>query len=81
MNLWYAQLAEIDLGFLNNPANMAILLGVGCGIVFILASAVVRIVRIREEAALKARLIERGASTDEIERILNAGVKTDDDAC
>jgi hypothetical protein len=70
-----------DWGFLNDTGNLAVVCGIGAGVVYIVASAVLRGVRIREEAALKARLIERGASAEEIERILNAGHKGDDDAC
>ncbi|MEQ9453423.1 MAG: hypothetical protein RLN76_02365 [Phycisphaeraceae bacterium] len=70
-----------DLSFLNDTGNLAFVLGIGAGVVYIISTAVVRSIRIREEAALKARLIERGASAEEIERILNAGGKGDNDAC
>ena len=60
-----------------NGELMVVVLGVG-GMVFALAivltaiisKAMVASTRVREEAALKARLIERGASAEEIERVL-----------
>ncbi|QDU72477.1 hypothetical protein [Mucisphaera calidilacus] len=76
-----AQGSGFDWGFLYNTGNLAVFMGIGCGMIFIIASAVVKIIRVREEAALKARLIERGASAEEIERILNAGSIEDSDAC
>ncbi|WP_428388408.1 hypothetical protein [Mucisphaera sp.] len=70
-----------DWGIFNDTGNLAVVLGIGAGVVYIVASAMLRAVRIREEAALKARLIERGASAEEIERILNAGGSAKDEAC
>ncbi|WP_428388404.1 hypothetical protein [Mucisphaera sp.] len=48
------------------------------GLLFLLAICAgallswVQVVRIREEVALKARMLERGASVEEIERVLKA---------
>ncbi|WP_428388410.1 hypothetical protein [Mucisphaera sp.] len=62
-----------DWGFLNNTANLAIVLAIGLAGLSVVCTAVVKVVRARENAALKARLIERGASAAEIREILEAG--------
>ncbi|QDU70783.1 hypothetical protein [Mucisphaera calidilacus] len=65
-----------NLDFLNNTANAAVVLGilmaVPAGIVVIVATAWVKTTRIREDAALKARMVERGMAAEEIETILKA---------
>jgi ABC-type lipoprotein release transport system permease subunit len=58
---------------LDNTANLVMVLVFGVAALGVVSSAVVRAIKAREEAALKARLIERGASAEEIERILGAG--------
>ncbi|WP_428388406.1 hypothetical protein [Mucisphaera sp.] len=65
----------VDLGFMNNPATLSILMVGLVGMVFFVVWGLVQCARIKEEAALKARLIERGVPSEEIERILRATSK------
>jgi hypothetical protein len=58
---------------------MVVLLGLGGMLVglavivtAIVSKSLVAATRVREEAALKARMVERGASVEEIERVLRA---------
>lgn len=48
-------------------------------IVTIVALFCYKIAKVNSDNDLKRRLVERGFSVDEIERIINAGVKKDDD--
>ncbi len=52
--------------------TLAVVMGCAIPIAYILMSGWYRIERLRETSALKRRMIDRGMSADEIERILSA---------
>lgn len=59
--------------------NIAIIMGCLIPISAIIVGGWVGVARQRENAALKRRMIDRGMSADEIERILQAGRGKDDE--
>ena len=69
-------LAQDFLNFLNDPGSAAIVLGILAGIILgsivLITIASVQRTRIREDAALKTRMVERGMSAEEIEKVLKA---------
>jgi hypothetical protein len=62
-----------------NQNTLAVVLGCAIPIVYILASAWVKVERARTSAQLKRRMIDRGMSADEIDRVLRAGPPADDE--
>lgn len=65
-------LAASILDSLLEMPQIAILLGIAVPIVAIIAGAWYKIHKVRSENELKRSLVERGASVEEIERILAA---------
>ena len=53
--------------------TLGIVFGCGIPIVFILATAWYKVERMRSADALKRKMVERGMSAEEIERVVKAG--------
>ncbi|MCO6438090.1 MAG: hypothetical protein J5J06_13435 [Phycisphaerae bacterium] len=66
-------LAEIEW----NTATLSVVLGCLIPITGIVAVAWYRITRVTSENAMKQRMVERGMTADEIERVINATSLTD----
>ena len=59
--------------------TLGVLLGCGLPIVFILAIAWYKVEKMRSDNDLKRKMVERGMSAADIERIINAGPEAKDD--
>jgi hypothetical protein len=53
--------------------TLGVLLGCGIPIVFILATAWYKVERMKSANELKRKMVERGMSAEEIERVVKAG--------
>lgn len=62
-----------------DPGTLTILLIFGLPVVAVVAYYCYKIAKVNSDNELKRRLVERGLSVDEIERIINAGDKKGDD--
>ena len=67
------------MGDLLDPGTLTILFLFGTPIMAVIAYYCYRIAKINSDNELKRRLVERGLSVDEIERIIKAGTEKDDD--
>ena len=61
------------------PETLVILLLFGLPVFTVIGHYCHKISKTNSDNELKRRLVERGFSVDEIERVINAGVKKDDD--
>ena len=57
---------------------LGILLGCGIPIVFILATAWYKVERMKSADALKRKMVERGMSAEEIERVIKSGEEAEE---
>ena len=61
-----------------DTGTLTILLIFGLPIIAVIAYYCYKVAKINSDNELKRRLVERGLSVDEIERIINAGTEKDD---
>ena len=67
------------MGDLLDPGTLTIIFLFGSPVIAVIAYYCYKVAKVNSDNELKRRLVERGLSVDEIERIINAGAKKDDD--
>lgn len=60
---------------LSNPGNLVLILAMSIPIIAIVGSFWSEVVKNRDNNQLKKAMLERGMSAEEIEQVINAGIK------